>query len=124
MRLPNSLFRLLGGLLVLFLFSSCSSAWYMANNNYNNDPIYGIVESTGDTIKIDVLDSEWDINRKFRFDNKFRWNYSMCYRPRLYRYQDFFWRNRMLEMVLDSHLGISIGIDITFGGIGRGISFQ
>ena len=51
----------------------------MASNNYNNDPIYGIVESTGDTIKIDVLDSEWDINRKFRFDNKFRWNYSLYF---------------------------------------------
>jgi len=98
MRLPNSLFRLLGGLLVLFLFSSCSSAWYMASNNYNNDPIYGIVESTGDTIKIDVLDSEWDINRKFRFDNKFRWNYSMYAMNQDYIWhQDFFWRNRMFR---------------------------
>ena len=98
MRLPNSLFRLLGGLLVLFLFSSCSSAWYMANNNYNNDPIYGIVESTGDTIKIDVLDSDWDLNRKFRFDNKFRWNYSMYAMNQDYIWhQDFFWRNRMFR---------------------------
>ena len=38
----------------------------MANSGYNNDPIYGIVESTGDTIKIDVLTSEWDIQREFR----------------------------------------------------------
>lgn len=98
MRLPNSLFRLLGGLLVLFLFSSCSSAWYMASNNYNNDPIYGIVESTGDTIKIDVLDSDWDLNRKFRFDSKFRWNYSMYAMNQDYIWhQDFFWRNRMFR---------------------------
>ena len=96
MKIPSSLFRLLGGLIVLFLLSSCSSAWYMASNNYNNDPIYGVVESTGDTIKIDVLDSEWDINRKFRFDNKFRWNYSLYAMNQDYIWhQDFFWRNRM-----------------------------
>ena len=71
------------------------------NNNYNNDPIYGIVESTGDTIKIDVLDSEWDIKIKISFGEI-----------------------ECIEMVLDSHLGISIGTDITFGGIGHVISFQ
>ena len=94
----------------------------MINNNYNNDPIYGIVESTGDTIKIDVLDSEWDINRKFRFDNKFRWNYSMYAMNQDYIIIKIsFGEIECIEMVLDSHLGISIGIDITFGGIGRDI---
>ena len=96
MKLPNSLFRLLGGLLVLFLFSSCSSAWYMAGSGYNNDPIYGIVESTGDTLKINVLDSEWDIQREFRSNWDFRWNYSLYAQNQPYIWHsDFYYRNRL-----------------------------
>ncbi len=95
MKLPNSLFRLLGGLIVLFLFSSCGSQYHLASY-YNNDPIYGIVEQTGDTIKIDVLDSEWDIDRKFRFDDKFRWNFAQyAMKQDLRWHYDFYWNNRM-----------------------------
>ena len=96
MKLPNSLFRLLGGLLVLFLLSSCSSAWYMASNNYNNDPIYGVVESTGDTIKIDVISNDFQLDRKFRFDDKFRWNFAQYAMNQDLRWHyDFYWNNRM-----------------------------
>ena len=70
----------------------------MAKNNYNNDPIYGIVESTGDTIQIDVISNDFQLDRKFRFDNKFRWNYSMYAMNQDYIWhQDFFWRNRMFR---------------------------
>jgi len=96
MKIPNSLFRLLGGLLVLFLFSSCSSAWYMASNNYNNDPIYGVVESTGDTIKIDVISNDFQLDRKFRFDDKFRWNFAQYAMNQDLRWHyDFYFNNRM-----------------------------
>lgn len=95
MKLPNSLFRLLGGLLVLFLFSSCGSQYHLASY-YNNDPIYGVVEQTGDTIKIDVIDSDWDLDRKFRFDDKFRWNFAQYAMNQDLRWHyDFYWNNRM-----------------------------
>ena len=101
MRLPNSLFRLIGGLLVLFLLSSCSSTWYMATTT-NNDPIYGVTEE-GDSIKINVIDSYSDLRWKLRTDDKFRWDfkqyalnqnlswYSSFYnRNFLYRYSPFY----------------------------------
>ena len=43
----------------------------MAKNNYNNDRIYGIVESTGDTIQIDVISNDFQLDRKFRFDKNY-----------------------------------------------------
>ena len=101
-RFPNSLFRLLGGIIVLFLLSSCSTAWYMANSNYNNDPIYGVTEE-GDSIKINVIDNYSDLRWKLRTDDKFRWDfkqyalnqdlswYSSFYnRNFLYRYSPFY----------------------------------
>ena len=95
MKLPNSLFRLLGGLLVLFLFSSCGTQYHLASY-YNNDPIYGIVEETGDTLKINVLTSEWDIKREFRSNWDFRWNYSLYAQNQPYIWHsDFYYRNRL-----------------------------
>jgi len=82
-------------ILWVLLLTSCSST-YQLSSYYNNDPIYGVVESTGDTIKIDVLDSDWDLDRKFRFDDKFRWNFAQYAMNQDLRWHyDFYWNNRM-----------------------------
>ena len=96
MKIPSSFFRLLGGLLVLFLFSSCGSQYHLASYYNNDDPIYAFVEETGDTIKIDVLDSEWDVHRMFKNNWKFRWNYSLYAQNQPYSWHsDFYFNNRM-----------------------------
>ena len=85
----------------------------MINNNYNNDTIYGIVESTDDTIKIDYIRFRMGYNRKFRFDNKFRWNYSnnTSVRRLYLPIKISFGEIECIEMVLDSHLEKSIGTE-------------
>ena len=92
-RFPNSLFRLLGGIIVLFLLSSCSTAWYMANSNYNNDPIYGVTEE-GDSIKINIIDNYSDLRWKLRTDDKFRWDFKQyALNQDLSWYSSFYNRN-------------------------------
>ena len=82
-------------ILWVLLLTSCSST-YQLSSYYNNDPIYGVVEQTGDTIKIDVIDSDWDLDRKFRFDDKFRWNFAQYAMNQDLRWHyDFYWNNRM-----------------------------
>lgn len=84
-------------ILWVLLLTSCGTTYQLSTLN-NNDPIYGIVESTGDTIQIDVISNDFQLDRKFRFDNKFRWNYSMYAMNQDYIWhQDFFWRNRMFR---------------------------
>ena len=74
MKIPNSFFKLLGALLVLLLLNSCGSQYHLASY-YDNDPIYGVTKS-GDSIRIDVIENDFEFSRKLRFDSKFRWDFA------------------------------------------------
>ena len=73
--IPNSLFRLLGGVIVLLLMYSCSS-FKLSTMHY--DPIYGpeeVVLQVPSDVKIDTL-SFSQLRWKLRTDNTFRWNFA------------------------------------------------
>ena len=73
--IPNSLFRLLGGVIVLLLMYSCSS-FKLSTMHY--DPIYGpeeVVLQVPSDVKIDTL-SFSQLRWKLRTDNNFRWNFA------------------------------------------------
>ena len=73
--IPNSLFRLIGGVLVLLLMNSCAS-FKLSTMHY--DPLYGpeeVVLEVPSDVKIDTL-SFSQLRWKLRTDNTFRWNYA------------------------------------------------
>ena len=82
-------------ILLSLVLSSCGSSYYLSTST-NYDPIYGVTEQ-GDTLKIDVLDSEFDIRRKLRTDWNFRWNYSFYSTKSTIHlsHNDFYYRNRL-----------------------------
>ena len=63
------LFILLG-----LLLTSCGTA-YQLSSYYSDDPIYGVTQS-GDSIRVDVIENEFQFQRKLQWDDKFRWNFS------------------------------------------------
>jgi len=77
-------------LLLVTLTISCSS-FRVSTLNY--DPIYG---PDGTEIKVDTIESEWELNRKFRFDDRFRWDFAQYAMTQNLRWHtDFYWNNRM-----------------------------
>ena len=73
--IPSSLFRLLGGVIVLLLMYSCSS---LKLSTMHYDPIYGpeeVVLTVPSDVKIDTL-SFSQLRWKLRTDNTFRWNFA------------------------------------------------
>ena len=73
--IPSSLFRLLGGIIVLLLMNSCAS-FKLSTMHY--DPLYGpeeVVLEVPSDVKIDTL-SFSQLRWKLRTDNTFRWNYA------------------------------------------------
>jgi hypothetical protein len=60
-------------LLIIFL-TSCSSTYHLSSY-YSNDPIYGVTQS-GDSIRVDVIENEFQFQRKLQWDDKFRWSFS------------------------------------------------
>jgi len=73
--IPNSLFRLLGGVIVLLFMYSCAS-FKLSTMHY--DPIYGpeeVVLTVPSDVKIDTL-SYSQLKWKLRTDNTFRWNFA------------------------------------------------
>ena len=63
------LFILLG-----LLLTSCGTT-YQLSSYYSNDPIYGVTQS-GDSIRVDVIENEFQFQRKLQWDDKFRWNFA------------------------------------------------
>ena len=57
-------------LLFVLLFTSCAS-FQVSTLNY--DPIYG---PDGTEIKVDTIDNEWELARKFRTDFRFRYDFA------------------------------------------------
>ena len=73
--IPNSLFRLLGGVIVLLFMYGCAS-FKLSTMHY--DPIYGpeeVVLTVPADVKIDTL-SFSQLRWKLRTDNTFRWNFA------------------------------------------------
>ena len=74
--IPSSLFRLIGGLIVMFLMYSCSSSFYLSTMHH--DPIYGpeeVVLTVPSDVKIDTL-SFSQLRWKLRTDFRFRYDYA------------------------------------------------
>jgi hypothetical protein len=63
------LFILLG-----LLFTSCGTT-YQLSSYYSDDPIYGVTQS-GDSIRVDVIENDFQFQRKLQWDDEFRWNFS------------------------------------------------
>ena len=62
-------------LILLTLFLTGCSSTYQLSSYYSNDPIYGVTQS-GDSIRVDVIENEFQFQRKLQWDDKFRWNFS------------------------------------------------
>ena len=81
-------------LLPILLLTSCSSLQFRyATLNYaaSVDGIY-----SSQPIQVDVIDNEFELARKFRTDDTFRWNFAQyAMRQDLRWNYDFYWNNRM-----------------------------
>ena len=60
-------------ILWVLLLTSCGTT-YQLSSYYSNDPIYGVTQS-GDSIRVDVIENEFQFQRKLQWDDKFRWNF-------------------------------------------------
>ena len=79
-------------LFVLFLLTSCGN-FKVATLNHTPK---AFVTSTG--IKVDVIDSEFALHRKFNYDDKFRWNYTQfAVNQDLRWYYSFYNRNFLFK---------------------------
>ena len=89
-KLPNSFFRLIGGLLILFFINGCAT---YKLSTLNHDPIY---DSAGNSVDISVINNEFELARKFKTDDTFRWNFARYAMNQDLRWHyDFYWNNRM-----------------------------
>lgn len=61
-------------ILLSLLLTSCGTT-YQLSSYYSNDPIYGVTQS-GDSIRVDVIENEFQFQRKLQWDDEFRWNFS------------------------------------------------
>ena len=74
-----------------FLLTSCGTTYQLST--LNHDPIYG---PDGTEIKVDTIDSEFQLARKFRTDDRFRWDFAQYAMNQDLRWHyDFYWNNRM-----------------------------
>ena len=71
-------------ILWVLLLTSCGTTYQLSTLNY--DPIYG---SDGTEIKIDTIDSEWDLQRKLRKDFRFRWDFATYASSQPYALRNF-----------------------------------
>jgi len=75
----------------VLLLTSCGTTYQISTLNY--DPIYG---PDGTEIKVDVVENEFELARKFRTDDKFRWDFAQFAMKQDLRWNyDFYWNNRM-----------------------------
>lgn len=82
-------------LFVLFVLglvlTSCGATYQLSTLNY--DPIYG---PDGVEIKVDTIDNEFQLARKFRTDDRFRWDFAQFAMRQDMRWNyDFYFNNRM-----------------------------
>ena len=78
-------------LLFVLLLSSCGTTYQLST--LNHDPIY---DNNGNVVDVTVIDNEFQLARKFRTDDTFRWNFAQyAMRQDLRWNYDFYWNNRM-----------------------------
>ena len=78
-------------ILWVLLLTSCGTTYQLST--INHDPIY---TSDGTEIQFDVVDNEFQLARKFRTDDKFRWDFAQFAMKQDLRWNyDFYFNNRM-----------------------------
>ena len=78
-------------LLFVLLLSSCGTTYQLST--LNHDPIY---DNNGNVVDVTVIDNEFQLARKFRTDDTFRWNFAQYAMRQDMRWNyDFYWNNRM-----------------------------
>ena len=125
-------------ILWVLLLTSCGTTYQLST--INHDPIYA---SYGTEIQFDVVDNEFQLARKFRTDDKFRWdfaqfamkqdlrwNYDFYFNNRMYRSPyaspfDFYWNshNYWWNWATNSHFNMGFNHWDRFGFYGYGSSF-
>lgn len=125
-------------ILWVLLLTSCGTTYQLST--INHDPIYA---SDGTEIQFDVVENEFELARKFRTDDKFRWdfaqfamkqdlrwNYDFYFNNRMYRSPyaspfDFYWNshNYWWNWANNSYFNIGFNHWDRFGFYGYGSSF-
>ena len=77
-------------LLFVLLLSSCGTTYQLST--LNHDPIY---DGNGNEIEVNVINNEFELDRKFRTDFQFRWNYAQyaISQPISFDWNNRFFRN-------------------------------
>ena len=74
-----------------FLLTSCGTTYQLST--LNHDPIY---DGNGEVVDVSIINNEFELARKFRFDDTFRWNFAQYAMRQDMRWNyDFYWNNRM-----------------------------
>ena len=125
-------------ILWVLLLTSCGTTYQLST--INHDPIYA---SDGTEIQFDVVENEFELARKFRTDDKFRWdfaqfamkqdlrwNYDFYFNNRMYRSAfaspfDFYWNSNQYwwNWASNSHFNYGFNHWDRFGFYGYGSSF-
>ena len=92
-KLPNSFFRLIGGIIILFFINGCAS-YKLSTLNY--DPIYPVEYTLNvpEETKIDSITSLSDLRWKLRTDFSFRWDFAQYAMNQPY---SWYWNNPRLD---------------------------
>ena len=78
-------------ILWVLLLTSCGTTYQLST--LNHDPIY---DDAGNEINVNIIDNEFELARKFRTDDTFRWNFAQYAMRQDMRWNyDFYWNNRM-----------------------------
>jgi hypothetical protein len=84
-------------IILVLLLTSCGTTYQLSTTNY--DPIY----SPSNPIKFDVISNRFQLNRKFRFDDEFRWNFSRYAMNQDLRWHyNFYFNNRRYRSIFTS----------------------
>ena len=120
---------------ILMLLTSCAS---FQLTTLNHDPMYP------DEMKVDVIDNEFQLARKLRTDDRFRWdfaqfamrqdmrwNYDFYFNNRMYRSAfaspfDFYWNSNQYwyNWASNSHFNMGFNHWDTFGFYGQGMGWS
>ena len=94
---PEKIGRLLGAIVVLVLFLLLSSCSTYRLSTLNYDPVYGsedVVLTVPSDVKIDTIDSYFQLRSKLRTDFSFRWDFAQYAMQQPY---SWYWNNPRLE---------------------------